>query len=149
MKRLMLYVSIAMCAAAAPSHAQNDVAVLAAQVRDAERAFAKTMADRDHAKFVSFLADDTVFMPQQGAAERGKQTVAASWKRFFDTPQAPFSWDPEIAEVLDTGTLGLTSGPVRNPQGQRVGTFNSVWRRDASGAWKVVFDKGCPACECK
>jgi ketosteroid isomerase-like protein len=132
----------------APS-AQTDVAALASQVRDVERAFAKTMADRNHAAFVSFLADETVFFGQGDAVQRGKAAVAAAWKRFYDAPQAPFSWDPDHVEVLNSGTLALSSGPVRDPQGNRVGTFNSVWRKDAGGAWKIVFDKGCPPRDCR
>ena len=143
----MLCVSLAIVCAAAPSRAQIDVAGLATEVRGVERAFAKTMADRDHAAFVSFLADETVFMPE-GQALRCKPAVAAAWKRFFDAAQAPFSWEPERVEVLESGTLALTSGPVRDPPGARIGTFNSVWRRE-KGGWKIVFDKGCPACECK
>lgn len=62
--------------------------------------------------------------------------------------QAPFSWDPETVVVLASGTLALSSGPVRNPAGERVGAFNSVWRRQADGRWRIVFDKGCPPCDC-
>ena len=149
MKKLLLGVLALVLAAVGPSHAQNDdAATLANQVRERERAFAKTMADRDHAAFVSFLADDTVFVSDP-AALRGKPAVAAGWKRFYDGAQAPFSWDPERVEVLDSGALAFSSGPVRDPQGKRVGTFNSVWRREPGGAWKIVFDKGCPACDCK
>jgi len=46
----------------AQTQTQTDVTALAGQVRETERAFAKTMADRNHAAFVSFLADDTVFL---------------------------------------------------------------------------------------
>lgn len=128
--------------------AQTDTASLANEVRAAERAFAKTMADRNHAAFVSFLSDEAVFFGPQGA-QRGKAAVSAGWKPFFDRPDAPFSWDPDTVEVLDSGTLGISSGPVRDPQGKRVGTFNSIWRKEAGGAWKIVFDKGCPPCDCK
>ena len=45
----------------APVHAQRISLVdRAAQVRAAETAFAKSMADRDHAAFTALLADDTV-----------------------------------------------------------------------------------------
>lgn len=27
-------------------------------------------------------------------------------------------------------------------------TFNSIWRREAQGRWRVVFDKGCDVCNC-
>jgi len=121
----------------------QSTADLQAQVRSAERAFAKTMADRDHAAFASFLADEAIFFG--GAAPlRGKAAVAAGWKPYFEGPQAPFSWDPEVVEVLDSGTLALSSGPVKDPQGQVVGIFNSIWRRETDGRWRVVFDKGCP-----
>ncbi|MBZ5559352.1 MAG: nuclear transport factor 2 family protein [Acidobacteriia bacterium] len=143
MKRgLLLLLTAGLSVAVGHAQTQTDVTALAGQVREAERAFAKTMADRNHAAFVSFLADDTIFM---GDAQtlRGKAAVAAAWKGFYDAPQAPFSWEPDRVEVLDSGTLALSSGPVRDPAGTRVGTFNSVWRRENGGAWKIVFDKGC------
>lgn len=122
-------------------------AELAAELRATEESFAKTMADRDHEAFVSFLAEETVFYGRSGEI-RGSEAVAVAWKPFFDGPGAPFSWQPESATVLDSGSLGLTSGPVFAPDGRRIGTFNSVWRREADGSWKVVFDRGCPDCEC-
>lgn len=129
----------------APSaRAQAPDSALAAQVRAAERAFAKTMADRDSLAFATHLAAETVFFGRQGA-QRGRAAVAAAWRAYFVGPQAPFSWDPETVEVLASGTLALTSGPVRDPSGNRIGTFNSIWRREADGRWRVVFDKGCPA----
>jgi ketosteroid isomerase-like protein len=116
---------------------------LTRQVQAAESSFASTMAHRDLAAFTSYLAEETVFFGRRGAL-RGKDAVVADWTRFFDGPAAPFSWRPEVVEVLDSGTLGLTSGPVFDPDGKRIGTFNSVWRREADGRWKIVFDKGCP-----
>jgi ketosteroid isomerase-like protein len=144
----LVLVAVTTVALGGSPRAQTDTASLADQVRDTERAFAKTMADRNHAAFVSFLSDETVFFGPQGA-QRGKAAVAAAWKPFFEAPQAPFSWDPDTVAVLDSGTLALSSGPVKDPQGKRVGTFNSTWRREAGGAWKIVFDKGCPPCDCK
>jgi ketosteroid isomerase-like protein len=99
------------------------------------------MADRDYAAFASFLSDETIFF--SGARVlRGKQQVADAWKRFYDGPAAPFSWQPEVVEVLDSGTLALSTGPVRNPQGKLVATFTSVWRLEAPETWRIIFDKG-------
>jgi ketosteroid isomerase-like protein len=120
---------------------------LAQQVRAAETAFAKSMADRDHAAFATHVADEAVFFGRQ-KAQRGKAAVVAAWKPLFDGPTAPFSWAPENVEVLDSGTLALSSGPVRDPSGKQTGVFNSVWRREKDGTWKIVFDKGCPPCDC-
>jgi ketosteroid isomerase-like protein len=120
---------------------------LTADLRATEEAFARTMADRDHRGFVSFLAEETVFFGRTGEI-RGREAVAAAWRPLYEGLEAPFSWQPESATVLDSGTLGLTSGPIFAPDGSRIGTFNSVWRREPDGTWKVVFDRGCPACEC-
>src|SRR5512133_2650967 len=117
------------------------------QVWKTETAFAKTMADRDHAKFTSFLADETIFFGSKSVM-RGKSAVATAWKQFFDGPKPPFAWAPEKVEVLDSGTLAMSSGPVTDPEtGARVGTFNSTWRREKDGSWKIVLDIGCPQCE--
>jgi ketosteroid isomerase-like protein len=140
--------TVLLLAGSASVFAQDrDVAALAEQVRAAERAFAKTMADRDHAAFTSFLSEEAIFL-SASTTLRGRPAVAAAWKRYYETPEAPFSWEPERVEVLDSGRLGLSTGPVFDPSGKRVGTYVSTWRREPDGSWKIVFDGGCPPCEC-
>lgn len=121
---------------------------LAAEVHSAEVAFARSMADRDLNAFRSHVADEAVFFGSGGAL-RGAETITAAWSRFFEDDEAPFSWEPATVEVLDSGTLALSTGPVRDPEGNLIGTFNSIWRRGSDGDWKVVFDKGCPVCDCE
>jgi ketosteroid isomerase-like protein len=122
---------------------QVDVAARQQEVRARETAFARSMADRDLAAFTAFLSPEAVFVGV-GGITRGPKEIAAAWKPFFDRPDAPFSWRPETVEVLASGTLALSSGPVFDPKGQRIGTYNSTWRREADGMWRVIFDNGCP-----
>jgi ketosteroid isomerase-like protein len=129
---------------AAPLGAAEPLETLAAQVRAREVAFAKTMADRDHAAFGTFVAEEALFMGRTPL--RGRQAVLEGWKPYFEGKAAPFSWTPERVEVVASGTLAISSGPVHDPQGQRIGTFNSTWRREKDGAWRVVIDIGCPPC---
>ena len=144
MTRWMLCITVLSLAVSARAETNAE---LREQVRQTETAFAKTLADRNPAAFASFLASDTVFL-SNGRASRGPRQVAERWKPFFDGAQAPFSWEPDQVEVLDSGNLAMTSGPVRDPSGKRIGTFNSVWRREAKGRWRIVLDNGCPACGC-
>jgi ketosteroid isomerase-like protein len=132
------------CAVPAPVPAPAE---LNAQVVATERAFARTMADRDYQAFTTFIADDAIFFggPQP---LRGKEAVTAAWKRFYEQPAAPFSWAPETVEVLASGTLASSSGPVRDRDGKVVATFNSIWRLEAPGKWRIVFDRGNDVCEC-
>lgn len=135
---------VAGCTAVPP---RASIADLQKQVADAERGFAKTMAERDHAAFTTFISDEAIFFT--GAAPlRGKQAVADAWKRFYDKPEAPFSWEPELVEVFDSGTLALSSGPVRDPKGKHFATYSSIWRQEAPGVWRVIFDQGSAVCAC-
>jgi ketosteroid isomerase-like protein len=125
-----------------------DVQALAAQVRQTETAFAATMAARDHAAFAGFVAGDAVFVGEDRAM-RGREEVARGWEPYFDGPKPPFSWEPERVEVLDSGRLALSTGPVRDSDGNLAGTFSSIWRLEPDGRWRVVFDQGCPPCDCR
>ena len=133
---------LALASAARPTNAD-----LKRQVVNAERAFAATMKARDHAAFRAFLAEEAIFF--DGATPlRGRDAIARAWRPYYDGPHAPFSWEPEQVEVVDSGTLAYSGGPVFDAGGKRVGRFNSIWRLEAPGRWKIVFDRGDTPCPC-
>jgi ketosteroid isomerase-like protein len=142
----VLVLPVLLCVTAVPAPAADDLAKLANEVRATEIAFAKTLADRDVRKFTTMIAPDVIWLAD--VPLRGPGQVLTRWQKYFDAPRAPFSWAPEIVEVQDGGKLALSTGPVLNPDGKRVGTYTSIWRRESSGEWKIIFDRGCPACDC-
>lgn len=115
------------------------------QVLATERAFAKTMADRNQPQFSRFISAEAVFFSAENPL-RGKSKVVEGWSKYFKTPQAPFSWEPSKVEVLESGTLALSTGPVTDPSGKLIGTFTSIWRLEAPHTWRIVFDKGNDVC---
>jgi ketosteroid isomerase-like protein len=125
-----------------PNYAETRLQVIAI-----ETAFAKTMSDRDHDAFSTFIADDAVFFAGDDPL-RGKEQVVSWWARYYTAEDAPFSWEPMEVEVLDSGSLAYSTGPVRDPNGTVIGRFNSIWRRDDTGTWRVIFDKGSDVCSC-
>ena len=141
-RAVILCSMLAGCAAAPPKIPLDQAR---REVEATERAFARTMADRDHAAFANFLAGEAIFF---GGKEplRGKAQIAAGWKKYFGPGPAPFSWEPARVEVLESGTLALSTGPVRSGDGKVIATFNSIWRREAPGVWRIVFDKGSEVC---
>lgn len=114
-----------------------------AQVWAAECAFAHSLAQRDPAAFARHLSEQSLFF-NGSQVLRGSAAVQEGWKGFFDGPAAPFSWAPDQVEVLADGSLAYSTGLVRNPRGEAVLRFNSVWRQEAPGQWRVVLDKGSP-----
>ena len=141
---LILVVAMAVGAAALglARGARVEPVQLRQQVMNAERAFAATMAARDFEAFTGFVSREAVFM-SPGGPQRGKDAVAQAWRPYFDKPAAPFSWEPDEVQVLASGTLAFSSGPVKDAAGKQVGRFKSVWRLEGPGTWRVVFDRGC------
>ena len=140
---LALAIGTAAAQSAPPS---PDLEALAAEVRAAETAFARTMAERRLDAFADFVAEDAAF---RGRTVRvGRAEVVAGWRPLFDGPQAPFSWAPDAVTVAADGRLAISTGPVRDTAGRMTGRFTSIWRRDADGHWRVIVDQGVDACDC-
>jgi ketosteroid isomerase-like protein len=129
-------------------HAQATPAALKQQVFAAESTFAAKFAQRDTAGFAALVAPDAVFFGRNSVM-RGRAEVMEGWRPLLTKSTPPFSWKPEVIEVAASGNLALSSGPVYDPEGHQFNTFNSIWRREPDGSWRVLFDKGCPVCNCE
>jgi ketosteroid isomerase-like protein len=117
------------------------------EVRKAEIAFARAFADRDQAKFFSFVADDANFLGPKRTLS-GKDEVKSVWTNYLKDPQPPFSWEPERVVVNRKGDLGLSTGPIHDAAGKHIGNYSSIWQRQRNGTWKVIFDgPGAPVCD--
>ena len=117
------------------------------QVKQTENAFAKSMADRDFSAFSTFLSSEAVFFSSSKVLH-GKDEVAGAWKPLFEKKDAPFSWASGQVEVLSSGKLALSTGPVYDASGKLIANFTSIWRMDEPGVWHIVFDKGNDVCDC-
>ena len=141
---VMSTLMLAVASTARPSNAD-----LKKQVMETERAFAATMQARDLAAFSRFVSDEAVFFSGSKPL-RGRAAIVDAWRPYYEGDKPPFSWEPEQVEVVDSGTLAYSGGPVHDPSGKVVGRFNSIWRLEAPGQWKIVFDRGeAPPCKCK
>ena len=120
----------------------------AEEVKQAEIAFAKAFADRDSAKFFTYVLDDATFLSRRGTLS-GKAEVMRVWSEYLKPEKAPFSWGPERVVVNGAGDLGLSTGPVRDAVGNHIGDFASVWQKQKDGSWKVVFDGPGSSPPCK
>ena len=123
---------------------------LADEVRCREIGFSRAAERQDLDAFRSFIDADARFVG--GTVLRGVEDITAAWAVFFQDDGPVIQWRPQIIEVLENGKLALSRGPYRtlsrDAEGDTIeqwGTFNSVWRLNADGQWRVVFDAGSPA----
>jgi len=121
-------------------------------VRCTEVAFSQSVENQDIDAFTSFIDLDARFVGNSVA--RGPSEVTTAWSVFFSDGGPRIKWRPQIVEVLEDGTLALSRGPYRmitrdddGNTSEHWGTFNSVWRKQNDGTWKVVFDAGSSSAE--
>jgi ketosteroid isomerase-like protein len=120
--------------------------------RAAEVAFAASVANGDAAAFAAAIDEQAVFVDASGPT-RGRSAITAAWAPLLAPDRPDFRWHPELVELSGDGTLALSRGPwtmrAKRADGsvvERGGTFNSIWRRQPDGSWRVLFDAGCPPC---
>ena len=132
----------------AVAESQEDARLVEA-VRCAELAFAYSVEHGDRAAFEGFLADDARFAGAR--LLRGPEEILQGWEQLLDSDYPRLTWRPAIVEILADGELALSRGPyllvVRDAEGSLVeswGYYNSIWRRNAEGRWKIQADMGQP-----
>ncbi|EDL49570.1 hypothetical protein ED21_18267 [Erythrobacter sp. SD-21] len=106
-----------------------------------ELAFARAaQEDGQWTAFAEFAADGGLLFGRNGAIE------AKPWLKAQENPPAAVQWEPHRVWSSCDGSLAVTQGAFVDPEGT-VGTFNTVWQRQADGEYRWVFDFGYPQAE--
>lgn len=136
--------AVANAAAPAPEPMSADECA----VFEREMSFARSVAEHDAAAFAAHLAPDAVFAVGTPRPTRGPRAIADAWAGIVRGDGLRLEWYP--ARTTVSGDLAWSTGPAlferldgREPRLAR-STFQSVWRREPDGRWRVVFDTGTP-----
>jgi ketosteroid isomerase-like protein len=151
-----LLVIFVVCATAASprlrAQAANDRKAAEAAIIKADEAFCQATIDRDINRFLALVAEDATFGGGTPNQQRGRDAIARGWAPYFMPDGPTLTWKPAKAEVLAGGDVGYSTGfseqRSKGPDGTiRVsrGNYLTVWRRQADGSWKAVFDTGSSA----
>ncbi len=109
----------------------------------ADEAWFESHGDID--AFLTFLAEDAIFMPDDAPMARG-DSIRATWEQLISMPGFNLEWRATGAHVAEAGDMGYTVGTYELTVDQdgvsmvTVGKYVTLWEKQADGSWKVVVD---------
>src|SRR5580765_295443 len=125
------------------------VSAIACPAWQRELSFAGSVRRHDGAAFAEHVDPDAVFSVNGSAPQRGRSAIAGSWAGIVSGKRGRLDWYPDRVIAANSGDIAWSSGPAlfELPDGHggwtpMLSRFSSVWRRNADGEWRVVFDSG-------
>ena len=131
--------------ACTPSSNQGEVEAARTAILEAEANFNQMAQEAGLTEaFVTFAADSAV-LNRRGVV-KGKLAI----REFYENRpyvNASLTWKPDFVDVAASGDLGYTYGKYTyitvDSLGNRRetnGIFHTVWKKQADGSWKYVYD---------
>jgi len=118
------------------------------EIVETEKQFAElAQAEGIPKAFLTYAADDAVLM-RNNSLIIGKTAIAQQFESQGDSGNTgSLSWKPDFVDVSTSGDLGYTYGKFiyssQDSLGQTntvEGVFHTVWKRQADGSWRFVWD---------
>lgn len=141
----MLCIAVLALTLACSDHPSNPDAARQ-EIIKAEKAFAEMAAEKGvPAAFLEYAAADAVLL-------RGKRLIKGkeNIRQYFDgqtLQNVKLDWEPEFVDVAASGDMAYTFGPytfsAADTSGNEIsdtGYFHTVWKKQADGKWKFVWD---------
>ena len=128
------------------SSSEVDLSVLKAEIMDVEKQFNDMAAEEGIMEaFATFAAEDAV-IKRGGKLIKGRAAIK-EWYQNNSGPDEKLTWKPDFVDVSSSGDLAYTYGGFEFSYPDSTGmiqtssgTFHSVWKRQADGSWKFVYD---------
>jgi len=140
---------LAACAPAAPSH--PDAEAVRASLIAADEAFAAATAAQGLEGWMAAFDSTAIQMEPDQPFSPGIPSIRAAMAPAFADSTFRLTWQPTMAFASAGGDLGYTLGTWQsryyNAEGKgqvTTGKYVTIWRKQADGSWKVVFDGGNP-----
>jgi ketosteroid isomerase-like protein len=115
---------------------------------ETDRAFSRLSVEKGTAEaFYRFIDDSGTALPRQGQPVT-KQQYARFRREQASPRRSVLRWEPDAADVAESGDLGWTRGRyelLRFEGGDTTrytGHYITVWKRQKDGTWKFVLDAG-------
>lgn len=111
-----------------------------------EKAFNDMLAKEGRAEAFAHFAAEGGSISRGGRLITGKDSIHAYYAR-STTQILTLTWKPSFVDVSDDLSMAYTWGPTffkgireNGEQFENTGTFHSIWKRQADGSWRYVYD---------
>ncbi len=147
MKLSRLIISVFLLVVISCNQKMDDVEKWKKEITDTELAFSAMAKTEGISKaFITYAAEDAVLL-RNNKLIKGKEKLKANYEGNSALQKASLTWAPDFVDVSSSGDLGYTYGryvytatdSVGNIQTNE-GIFHTVWKRQADGSWKFVWD---------
>ena len=132
-------------------NANIDIEREKATLMNVDRAFSRLSVEKGmYEAFDSYMADDAVMYRERSHPFMGREAIRPLLPKGNEA--GTLKWEPTFADVAASGDLGYTLGNYEyittdSLGNERIGRgyYISVWKKQAAGEWKWVFDSGIQA----
>lgn len=141
-----ILVSLIFLTTAATAQTPKQAAIT--QIMAAEKAFNDMAAAKGIKEaFVYYAAEDVIIKRGNDSLIYGRAGVSNFYGRDF-FKNATVTWAPDFTDASESGDMGYTVGKylwiLKDGSGaikdQNKGVFHTVWKKQADGSWKYVWD---------
>ena len=118
------------------------------EIIETEQEFAEMALNEGIPKaFIAYAAKDAVLL-RNNSLIIGKDSLRESFKnKNLELGKVSITWKPDFVDVALSGDLGYTYGKYVYTTTDSIGNanvsegiFHTVWKRQADGTWKFVWD---------
>ena len=117
-----------------------------AQIVQTEKDFEKMAAEKGVAEAFEFYAADSAVINRGQSVDLGKKAIKDHYLK-WKFKEVSLKWSPDYVDVAASGDLGYTYGKytfsATDTLGAKIenkGIFHTVWKKQADGNWKFVWD---------
>lgn len=126
--------------AATQDHAANQLELIAV-----DKAFSAMSEEKGmKTAFIEYLDSNGVLLRPNHMPIIGANAIDYLVQQ--DDTNFTLSWEPQHAEVSQSGDLGYTYGVYAMRPGSKdtviYGSYTSIWKKQQDGKWKLVLDTG-------
>lgn len=135
------------CSKPAPEAPVDESAAAVDAVRAADVAWEKAVSSRDTAASVAAVETTGSVLAPNAPIATGPDAIRTLFAGFWGMPAMTVHWQPVDVSASRSGDLGVSRGTYElkynDAKGKPVtetGKYLTVWRKQADGSWKVVYD---------